>query len=322
LALPLTMQAQTTTIALNAGGSAVTGFSADNYYSGGSTYSTTATVTTSGVTNAAPMAVYQTERFEWGSFSYTIPGLTSGATYTVRLHFAEIYFDAAGKRQFNVAINGAQVLSAFDVFATAGGKYKAVVREFSTTANSSGQIVIAFSPILDNPKISGIQVIGGVTATSVPATATRTNTPLPPTATRAATTVPPTATRTNTPVPTVPPPAGQPTPTQVIVPSVMTNSVPAQSIPIALLTVRVRNASGAYLNNVQIGYQTCAATGSAPCASYSDTGNLLTANRFNSDGIVHVLVSPDMWYRLTLGTTVREFYIPANSGYQYVEFVQ
>jgi len=37
--------------------------------------------------NAAPAAAYQTCR--WApSFAYTIPGLTAGAKYTVRLHFA------------------------------------------------------------------------------------------------------------------------------------------------------------------------------------------------------------------------------------------
>lgn len=62
--------------------------------------------------------------------------------------------------------------------------------------------------------------------------------------------------------------------------------------------------------------------GSTACASYASAGIIVTANRFNSDGVIHLLVDPDLWYRLTLGTSVQEFYIPATSGYQYVEFVQ
>lgn len=54
------------------------------------------------------------------SFTYTIPGLTPGVTYAVRLHFAELTWTAAGQRVFNVAINGTTVLSDFDIFATAG----------------------------------------------------------------------------------------------------------------------------------------------------------------------------------------------------------
>src|ERR1700716_2483900 len=144
---------------INSGGPAVTPFAADGYFSGGQTSSTTATISTSGVTNPAPMAVYQTER--WGtSFSYAFPGLTVGASYSVRLHFAEIYWTAVGQRTFNVAINSTQVLTNFDIIAAAGGANKANVQQFTTTANSSGQIVVSFtSGTTDAPKSSGIEII-------------------------------------------------------------------------------------------------------------------------------------------------------------------
>ena len=93
---------------INSGGGASGGFIADADASGGGTYSTSAAVTTAGVANAAPPAVYQTERF--GNFAYTLPNLTPGASYTLRLHFAEIYWTAAGKRLFNVAVNGSPAL--------------------------------------------------------------------------------------------------------------------------------------------------------------------------------------------------------------------
>jgi hypothetical protein len=113
-------------VAINAGGSAAGSFAADTDYAATSTwtYATTSTITTSAISNAAPQAVYQTER-EGSSIGYTIPGLTPGATYTVRLSFAELWWTAAGQRVFNVSINGAKVLSNFDIFATAGGRNKA-----------------------------------------------------------------------------------------------------------------------------------------------------------------------------------------------------
>ena len=79
--------------------------------------------------------------------------------YTVRLHFAEIYWTAAGQRVFNVSINGSQVLSNFDIFGTAGGKDIAVVKQFITLANSSGKIIIHFTTVKDNAKISGIEIL-------------------------------------------------------------------------------------------------------------------------------------------------------------------
>ena len=110
----------TALLQINAGGGAVAPFTPDKDYAGGTAYSTAAPVTTTGVANAAPAAAYQTERY--GNFTYTLAGLTPGAAYTLRLHFAEIYWTAAGQRLFNVKVNGAQVLTNFDVFAAAGGK--------------------------------------------------------------------------------------------------------------------------------------------------------------------------------------------------------
>src|SRR5689334_6494918 len=73
-------------VQINAGGPAVSPFVADTDFSGGSTASVSNTITTSGVTNPAPQAVYQSNRY--GNFTYTIPGLTANGSYTVRLHFA------------------------------------------------------------------------------------------------------------------------------------------------------------------------------------------------------------------------------------------
>ena len=84
------------------------------------------------MTNPAPQAVYQSMRV--GTFSYALHGLTSGKSYTVRLHFAEYAHTAAGQRTFNVSINGTQVLTNFDIFATAGGEFKANVQQFNAVA--------------------------------------------------------------------------------------------------------------------------------------------------------------------------------------------
>ncbi len=143
---------------INAGGSAVGSFIADTDYSGGGVgASTTSAIDTSGVSNPAPQAVYQTNRVG-PSFSYTIPNLTPGGTYTVRLDFAETYWTAAGKRVFNVSINGNQVLTNFDIFATAGAANKAVAEQFTATASSSGAITIQFTSVVDQAQINGIEV--------------------------------------------------------------------------------------------------------------------------------------------------------------------
>jgi hypothetical protein len=149
----------TQALAIDSGGGAAGSFIADTDVHGGSTASITHAIDTSGVTNPAPQAVYQTSRY--GNFTYSVPNLKPGATYTVRLHFAETHWNAAGVRLFNVSINGTQVLTNFDIFATAGGKYKAIVEQFTTVADSAGRITINYTTVRDNAKSSGIEIIAG-----------------------------------------------------------------------------------------------------------------------------------------------------------------
>jgi beta-glucanase (GH16 family) len=152
----LTVSATAPVVEINAGGPAVTPFVADKDFTGGSTIHHANTIDLSGVTNPAPMAVYQTARV--GNFTYTLPGFTAGASHTVRLHFAETYFSTAGSRKFNVTINGTQVLGAFDIFAAAGGKNKAIIEPFTVNANASGQYIIQFTSTVNQSLLSGVEV--------------------------------------------------------------------------------------------------------------------------------------------------------------------
>ncbi len=107
---------------------------------------------------AAPQAVYQSSRY--GPCTYTIPGMDAASSYRVCLLFAESYWTAIGQRQFNVILNGTQVLTNFDIFAAAGGANISFVEQFATVANSSGDIVIEFTNgAADQPTICGIVIL-------------------------------------------------------------------------------------------------------------------------------------------------------------------
>lgn len=150
---------------VNSGGAALSPFVADAYFTGGTATSTTKTIKTGGVANAAPAALYQTER--WGAQTYTFPNLTAGRAYTVRLHFAEIWFGSVnpggggvGSRKFHVNLNGGRVLTDFDIFATAGAANKANVQQFTVAANASGQIIVDYLVgSANSPKSSGIEIL-------------------------------------------------------------------------------------------------------------------------------------------------------------------
>jgi hypothetical protein len=154
----LANRADSPAVAIDAGGGAAGAYRADQGYSGdSSTGSTTDAIDTSRVTDPAPQSVYQTYRYG-KDFTYTLSGLTPGADYTVRLHFAEVFWTQPGQRVFNVAINGAPVLDQFDVYAAAGGKDVALTRSFTATADADGTIIVHFTALLDNAEVNGIEV--------------------------------------------------------------------------------------------------------------------------------------------------------------------
>ena len=162
---------------INAGGAATGSWVADTGFSGGSTYSVTTSIDTSQLSGTIPpQAVLQSERY--GEFSYTLGGFTAGSAQAVTLYFAEVYWTAAGQRTFNVSINGATVLSAFDIFAAAGGAGKAISRTFNTTANGSGQVVVQFTSAggPDNPKVAAITVGAGTSGNTYALTVAKSGT--------------------------------------------------------------------------------------------------------------------------------------------------
>ncbi len=112
------------------------------------------------VPNAAPARVYMSERYGSDfSHRFTVPA----GSYTVRLHFAELFDEEPHMRIENVSINGVRVLSDFEIIVAAGGINKAVVREFTGVVPKNGKIVIRIQATPGSPdqnaKISGIEIL-------------------------------------------------------------------------------------------------------------------------------------------------------------------
>jgi hypothetical protein len=142
-----------TPIRVRAGGAAYTDpsgnvWSADTDFSGGTKYSTT-----HAITNTATQPLYQEERYGNFDYKFAVPN----GSHTVTLKFAELYWDKAGERVFDVAINGVTVLSNFDIFANAGAEYKALDESFSVSV-TTGTITIQFTTVVNNAKISAIEI--------------------------------------------------------------------------------------------------------------------------------------------------------------------
>lgn len=67
------------------------------------------------------------------------------ARYTVRLAFAELDHTAAGKRTFDIKIQGKVVAEDFDVFKEAGGRNRAIVKQFEDI-EAAEKLVVEFVP--------------------------------------------------------------------------------------------------------------------------------------------------------------------------------
>ncbi|QMU29621.1 choice-of-anchor tandem repeat GloVer-containing protein [Adhaeribacter radiodurans] len=160
------LNSTSSTVRLNTGGEAATSslgsFSADNYFSG----ATSISATTSPIANTTDDILYQNNRRATdvgGSFTYNIP--VSNGSYTVKLHFAETFYTAAGQRKFNVSAEGASWLSNYDIVAAAGGTKVAVVATKNIKV-ADGSLTLLFSSVVDKACVAAIEVLPASAAES------------------------------------------------------------------------------------------------------------------------------------------------------------
>nr|WP_165795416.1 malectin domain-containing carbohydrate-binding protein [Deinococcus koreensis] len=90
------------------------------------------------------------------TLTYNIP-LENG-TYQLKLHFAELNWTTAGKRVFDVLVNGQVKISNLDIVAQAGGANTALVLPVPSVQVTNGKLNLAFAASVDYPSISGIEI--------------------------------------------------------------------------------------------------------------------------------------------------------------------
>ncbi len=109
------------------------------------------------------VAMLRTEAFGSSSapLSYDLP--IANGPYEVRFYFAEIVQSGPNQRFFDVRVEGALAVNNLDVFATAGGKFKAIMVPVQTNV-AGGVLDIGFVPQSGGnlPIIHGIEVVNKV----------------------------------------------------------------------------------------------------------------------------------------------------------------
>ncbi|MDQ4141949.1 MAG: malectin domain-containing carbohydrate-binding protein, partial [Bacteroidota bacterium] len=146
-------------VRINSGGAAAAtslgSFSADAYFSGATSVSTT----TSPIAGTSADILYQNNLRATdvgGSFTYNIP--VSNGTYTVKLHFAETFHTTAGQRKFNVKAEATAWLTNYDIVTAAGGAKAAVVASKNITV-ADGTLTLLFTSVVDKACVSAIEVL-------------------------------------------------------------------------------------------------------------------------------------------------------------------
>ncbi len=139
---------------VNAGGT--TWLAGNNFFPDGQTIERPdITIATSA--NTGPDVIYKAERYSMTKFTYApVPN----GDYTVKLHFCETFegITDKGQRVFGYAVKGdGPPVKDFDVFATAGGALKPVVRTVPITVTDQ-KIEVEFTPQVENPQINAIEI--------------------------------------------------------------------------------------------------------------------------------------------------------------------
>ena len=106
---------------------------------------------------ASAQSLYQRERYSTSAAGFRYLFDCPVGICEITLLETDTWVSGPGQRVFNVFIEGQQVLTNFDIYAAAGGKNLPLTRVFTNTV-SDGQLEILFQPLVDNARISGIQV--------------------------------------------------------------------------------------------------------------------------------------------------------------------
>ena len=141
-----------TPIRINAGGPGYTGslgqpWTADQFFTGGSTFATSLPIA-----GSTDDPLYRDARF--GNFAYRVP--VPNGTYEVVLHFAEIQGARTGQRIFDVAAEGTTVVDNLDIAALVGRR-RSLVRTVSATV-TDGVVDLVFTPVVGDATIAALEI--------------------------------------------------------------------------------------------------------------------------------------------------------------------
>lgn len=136
-------------------------FSGDRLFSGGGQY----------FAEGGQSPLYQTDRngspSRGGTPVYTLPlGVIGPRRVLVRLHFCELYFQAADQRKFDVLVNGKTYVAGMDIYTAAGGRF--LPHFVDVVVDTTDTATVTFNVLKDVASISAIELLNGAGMTLTP----------------------------------------------------------------------------------------------------------------------------------------------------------
>ena len=123
-------------------------YQVDAFATGGTMHTTT-----DSISGTNEDALFQSERY--GSLSYNVP--VTNATYSLVLHFVEMYHDNPGLRAFDVAVEGQNKITALDLYGEVGHDtaYSVVINNINVTDE---KLTLALNSNIGDATISGFAI--------------------------------------------------------------------------------------------------------------------------------------------------------------------
>ena len=154
---------------INCGGGATGAWAADQYYSVGSL--------AWGPPTASKPVVNRQRYAPSGKLSYTLPLHEKGRAYRIKVYWAELHFNAPGKRVMDVAVaaDGRAATAAFsgiDVLKSVGRQGRVLSRTYPPPSSpplaADDTIVVSVAGVRGEPFLTALQVVDGGPAPALP----------------------------------------------------------------------------------------------------------------------------------------------------------
>ena len=103
--------------------------------------------------------LYEAELWKGNGEPIIITVPIANGTYTVRMHYCELYWQAANQRLYHVSLEGVQVETDIDIWTEAGGRYIPLIKDYEVTVTDGDLVIQLDLGSADAPKFTAVEIL-------------------------------------------------------------------------------------------------------------------------------------------------------------------